>query len=303
MQYQIKPRKPLFALAMSFFLPGFGHMYNGDLNRAIWLFLSFALLSIPGVALIALYLPRSWMMVTLTVGLILTLSIWLYAMTDAWRGATRKQEYFPKIWQTSGAYALTFLLCDALALPLLTVYVMEHQVASFYIPSASMEPGVLRGDIIFADKRYNCPGCKSEVRRGDIAIFTYPNNRTISYIKRVIALPGDRVRVDGHSIWINDKLLTVSETGSASNNIVTESYANHQWQVQWTSTDNESHKIEMTVPAGEVFVLGDNRSETKDSRNFGPVPLHDVVGRAQQVWFSKAPHGGIRWERLGKLLN
>jgi signal peptidase I len=119
-----------------------------------------------------------------------------------------------------------------------------------------MQPTLLPGDILFADKRYNRPGFKQAVQRGDIAIFVYPNDRTTYYIKRIVGLPGDVVDVDGG---------------------------------------------QLTVPAGEVYVMGDNRTASKDSRNFGTVPLQDVVGKARQLWFS-SDKGTIRWERLGKVV-
>ena len=59
---------------------------------------------------------------------------------------------------------------------------------------------------------------------------------------------------------------------------------------------------EITVPDGSVFVMGDNRSATKDSREFGTVPLMDVVGKARQIWFSRGAEG-IRWKRLGKVVD
>ena len=59
--------------------------------------------------------------------------------------------------------------------------------------------------------RYGCPGCKQSVKRGDIAIFAYPNDRTVSYIKRVIGLPGDRVQVKGNEVWVNGKSLKVQQ--------------------------------------------------------------------------------------------
>jgi signal peptidase I len=302
MQNLNHPRKPLFALTMSFVLPGFGQLYNGEPNKAIWLFLCFTLLSTLGMALIALYLPAAWMLSVLVAGLLLTLSIWLYGMIDAWRAARRKQDYLLQGWQLSGVYILALLLCNALAFPLLINYFMDHQVASFRIPSTSMEPGILRGDILFADKRYNCHGCKTSVQRGDIAIFTYPNNRTLYYIKRVVALPGDRVRIGGHTVWVNDKPLTVQETKSPSGSLVTESIDGRQWQVQWKAADKQASDIVLTVPPGHTFVLGDNRSASKDTRNFGTVPLQDIVGKARQVWFSMAAQEDVRWGRLGRVL-
>ncbi len=295
-------RASIIALLMSFILPGFGQLYNGDLNRAAWLFLCFAFLSIPGIALIALYLPSGWMMSTLVASLVLTLLIWLYGMTDAWRGARRRLDHLPQAWQVSGIYMLILILCNGLALPLSIGFVRSHQVESFYIPSFSMEPSVLKGDFIFADKRYSCPGCKQAVKRGDIAVFAYPNDRTVSYIKRVIGLPGDRVQVKGNEVWVNGKSLKVQQAVAPNGLQVTESAGDGQWQVVWAAADKHPPEADMTVPAGQVFVLGDNRNASTDSRTFGAVPLQDVLGKARQVWFSSDARG-VRWGRLGKVLD
>lgn len=296
------PRKPAFALAMSFLLPGYGQLYNGEVNKAIWTFLAFALLSVPGVALIALYLPMSWTIPALALGLALTLGIWLWGMVDAWRGAASLPHYTLKAWQLSGVYVLVFLLCDALALPLLIDYVRVNQVASFRIPSTSMEPSVMHGDILFADQRYNRPSASRSVRRGDIAIFTYPNNRTQNYIKRVIALPGDRVRLAGRQVWVNDQPLTRQERVTASGIEVTESIDGVQWQVKWGQTSAVSPASELVVPPGHAFVLGDNRGQSTDGRHFGPVPLSDIVGKVRQIWFSSSSDAGVRWGRIGLVL-
>ena len=298
MHILIRPRKPWLALAMSFVLPGFGQIYNGDANKAIWLFLAFALLSIPVVSFVALYLSGGWMMPILVASLLIALAIWIYGMVDAWRSACGKTNYSPVAWQISGIYALVFLCC-LLAQWFLIDYVRNHLVQSFYIPSNSMEPGILRGDILFADMRYNCPGCKSEVRRGDIAIFVYPNNRTRYYIKRIVALPGDSVRIEGHRIWINEQSLTTAEKQVGAGLLITESIDGRKWQVRWSQAKPQSENLKLVVPAGQVFVLGDNRSSAHDSRRFGTVPLADVVGKARQIWFSKEPDARVRWKRFG----
>ena len=312
----VTPRKPLVAALASLVLPGFGQLYNGDLNRAIWLFLSFALLCIPGVALIALYLPSRWMLPTLLLGFGATLGVWGYAVWDAWRTARVSVDTPVKAWQMSGVYALVFVLCDFLALPLLTMYVRQHQVEPFRIPSSSMEPGVRAGDMIWADKRYNCPGCQQGVHRGDIAIFAYPNDRSVRYIKRVIGLPGDHIQFKDRAILVNGQALQRSAAAS-SEGAVTESIGERQWQVQWressatgpTATIPALNRavttpvkdLQLIVPDGQVFVLGDNRQSSVDSRNFGTVPMQDILGRARQVWFS-SDERGVRWERLGQVL-
>ena len=276
---KISPRNPWTAAGMSLLLPGFGQIYNGEVNKAIWLFLCFALLSVPGIALVALYLPGPWMAPTLALGLAATLSLWLYGAVDAWREAKSRPDHELRDWQVSGMYLLVLLACNFVILPSLIGYVRAHDVEALRIPSRSMEPAVLQGDFIFADKRYNCPGCKHAIHRGDIAIFTYPNNRTLLYIKRIVALPGDQVTLGRSGIEVNGKPLA-DPAGSGSVPLPEQT---------------------VTVPPGQVFVLGDNRRESVDSRNFGCVPMQDVVGKARQVWFSLGAEG-VRWNRIGHLL-
>ena len=332
------PRRPLVAALASLILPGFGQLYNGDLNRAIWLFLGFAMLCIPGMALVALYMPDGMMLPVLALSLVAALSVWGYAVWDAWRGSREHGGGPARAWQQSGVYALVFVLCDLLALPLLTMYVREHQVEPFYIPSASMEPSVRRGDRIWADKRYNCPGCKEGVHRGDIAVFAYPNDRSVLYIKRVIGLPGDQIQLKDRQVWVNGQPLqaviaapTAPPTApqpAGAPVVGMEAIDGRTWQVQWLEpsvpaklrTANTADatpaptvlpplnraqtiaatELKLTVPDGQVFVLGDNRQSSIDSRNFGTVPMQDILGRARQVWFS-TDEKGVRWGRLGQV--
>ena len=286
----IQPRKPFVASLMSLVLPGFGQLYNGQVNKAIWLFLAFALISVPGIAAIALYLPTVLTVPTLALSLIAVVAMWLFGIIDAWRQAGQRQHYLAAAWQCSGAYAAVLVLCSGLALPLLIDYVRSNQVEPFRIPSASMAPAVLQGDLLFADKRYNragwagVPGGQtSSIARGDIAIFTYPNDRTLKYIKRIIALPGDKVKIQNGEVQVNGVLLAAALPSAQA-------------------TDKPAaNELDITVAAGQVFVMGDNRSNSKDSRDFGSVPMQDVVGKARQVWFSSGPDG-VRWQRLGKVL-
>ena len=139
-----------------------------------------------------------------------------------------------------------------------------------------MSPTLKSGDMIFADMSYNCPTCFKAVKRGDIAIFVYPYNRTQYFVKRIIALPGDTIRIDAGEVIIN---------GTPSSDV----YSGDQ------SVNMDEHK----VAPGHVFVLGDNRTTSRDSRDFDDVPLSDVVGRPRQIWFSYGEDGG-RWDRIGQ---
>lgn len=294
---QKSPRRPAIAALMSTILPGFGQLYNGQVNKAIWLYLIFCLLACPLIVLVALYLPVKLTTATLVLSLVATLGLWFYGIVDAARQAKHLSHYRLQQWQSSGMYVAVFFVCNIIVLPLVINWIRDHQVQAFNIPTSSMAPTILHGDMLFANKSYNCPYCRREVSRGDIAIFVYPDNRNRYYIKRVLALPGDEVRVTSDGLFINNAQLGDRTDTSAP--YTTESIGNKAWQVDWGDTTQE---YDVTVTPGHAFVLGDNRSNSTDSKDFGLVPLSDVVGLSRQVWFSKGADG-IRWSRLGLALH
>ena len=296
----IQPRRPLIAALLSLALPGLGQLYNGEVNKGLWLFLAFVLTGSPAATVAALYVPSGLMLPLLVLMMLATLTLWIGGIAQACRRARGLQVYTRREWQVSGFYALLLLAGLVLIVTLSRNMMRDHMVQSFSIPSRSMEPGILPGDILFADKRYNCPNCKIRVATGDIGIFVYPNDRTQNYIKRVIGLPGDHVSLHGHDLQVNGKSLIVGERLSGDKAIVTEQSGTHQWEVQWNARA-ESPDMEVTVPQGQIFLLGDNRDQSSDSRQFGPVPLSDLVGKARQIWFSRGLDG-VRWGRLGMVV-
>jgi signal peptidase I len=136
---------------------------------------------------------------------------------------------------------------------------------AFFIPSASMERTLLKGDRVLVNKlSYDL----HDVHRGDIVVFERPpgeeDQQIHDLIKRVIGLPGDTIEArDGH-LYIDDKLL------------------DEPYLKTGTVTDRLPRQ---TVPEGQVFVMGDNRGDSKDSRFFGPIDQSLIVGRAFiRVW-------------------
>ncbi len=143
--------------------------------------------------------------------------------------------------------------------------------APYKIPTGSMIPTLLVGDKIFVEKisyRFNEP------RRGDIIVFKYPQDRKKDFVKRLIALPGERVEIRGGVILINGAPLNEAPFSS-----------NYYYNV-----DRDDWKLGHTgqvfeVPAQSYFVLGDNSANSSDGRNWGFVPRRDVIGKAKFIWW------------------
>lgn len=303
------PAQPLLATLKSLALPGLGQWHNGQVNKAVWCFLAFAFVSVPAVALVALHLPPSWTAPALALGVLAALALWLGSAVDAWRVAQRVQrqqgdasaaaprvpEALP-VWRMGGVTLLILVLGDFIALPLLIGVVRAHQVQAFRIPSGSMAPTLWPGDFVFADMRYACIGCRQPVRRGDVVIFAYPNDRTTLYVKRVVALPGDRVQADGAALRVNGAPVPEVDGPAPPG-------APLAAVLPSTLPPAPEHAAarDFVVPPGQVFALSDERTHSVDSRHFGTVPLQDVVGRVRQVWFSWG-EGDVRWSRLGRVV-
>ena len=136
-------------------------------------------------------------------------------------------------------------------------------IQPFYVEGASMEPSFFPHEYLIIDEisyRFNNPA------RGDVVVFRYPRDPRQYYIKRVIGLPGDRIKIVDGTVYINDSALT-------------ESYIS-ELNLSQSSMD------EMTVPANSFFVMGDNRGNSLDSRIIGPIDRSYFIGR---VWIRGWP--------------
>jgi len=157
----------------------------------------------------------------------------------------------------------------------------------FNIPSGSMKATLLVGDYLFVSKysygysHYSIPLSPplfsgrvfgSEPARGDIVVFRLPKDDSTDYIKRVIGLPGETVYIHDGLVYINDKLLDEPYLEGAQTACRPESDACSSGPV--------------TVPAGAVFVMGDNRGNSSDSREWDALPLDRIIGKA---WLSYWP--------------
>jgi signal peptidase I len=139
------------------------------------------------------------------------------------------------------------------------------------VEGTSMLPVLEDQDRLFINKMAYRVG---EIHRGDVVVFLYPHDHEKSYIKRVIALPGDDLRIDHGQVYVNGTR-------------VEEKYVPKRF------ADDRSQP-EMTVPAHEYFVMGDHRSISSDSRDFGPVERELIYGKAAFVYWPMDQAGVVR---------
>ncbi len=162
---------------------------------------------------------------------------------------------------------------------------------AFAVPSPSMEKTVLTGDRLLINKflyaggggplRRLLPG--RAVRRGDIVIFRYPGDPRRDFIKRVIGLPGETVAIQDRRVFVDGRPLEEAWAFHSDDRI---------WPDDPAIPENRRRRDQLAprvVPEGSYFVLGDNRDDSSDSREWGPVPAGNLKGRAMLVYWSMLP--------------
>lgn len=198
-----------------------------------------------------------------------------------------------------------------LATVVIAVFVITFIVQAFQIPSESMEKTLLIGDYLLVDKlRYGGSSFWDHflpyraVKRDDIIVFHYPVNPSEHFVKRVIGVPGDRIRLINRQVYINGVPLQenyVQYTSSSRDvfrddfprvNIPVAGLEGKWWLQMRKLVDNG----QLIVPQGYYFVMGDNRDESLDSRYWGFVPRENIVGRPLLIYWSvnnEAPLDGV----------
>ena len=139
------------------------------------------------------------------------------------------------------------------------------------VEGTSMLPRLEDQDRLFINKMAYRVG---EIHRGDVVVFLYPRDHQKSYIKRVIALPGDDLRIDHGRVYVNGRQIT-------------ENYV----PLRYEDTRSESERV---IPPHDYFVMGDHRSISSDSRDFGPVDRSLIYGKAAFVYWPVEQMGVVR---------
>jgi signal peptidase I len=205
---------------------------------------------------------------------------------------------------------------------LIVLIVRSFLVEPFRIPSGSMMPTLLVGDFILVNKfayGIRLPVLNAKVvevgqpERGDVVVFRYPQDPHVDYIKRVVGLPGDTIGYFQKTVYVNGQ--PIRQTPAGAYEVAGAGAVMNGASLRREQLGSVEHDIlvrprqpnvegEFTVPAGEYFVMGDNRDNSNDSRYWGTVPENNLVGKAFYIWMSwDSDAGGVSWGRIGSAIH
>jgi signal peptidase I len=240
---------------------------------------------------------------------------------------------------------------SAVVTVVMALFGMTFIVQAVKVPTGSMQNTITIGDHLLVNKFIFAPGAslpfqpQREIRRGDIIVFKYPGNHydpakderadnkpiVTNYVKRVIGLPGDRIKIEGQNVIVNGQVIPehriqandynpkapleiVNAPARKADEVYDVYYDMNKETDDYEIFKREGVNDEITVPATSYFVMGDNRYNSEDSRYWGYVPRDLVIGRAMFVYWSydeSADASGnplinffknTRWSRTGTLV-
>jgi signal peptidase I len=191
-------------------------------------------------------------------------------------------------------------LATLVTLIVITLFLHTFVMQPYLIPSESMEHTLLVGDFLLFNKQVYAPAGHltsrllpyRPVERGDIIVFHHPNPPLL--VKRVVGLPGDRLRIEDGQVYVNGMLLDEpyatfepAPPNQFRDNFPARIYTNPEVDPDWwRQMQSLIHNGELVVPEGQYFVLGDNRNHSQDSRFWGFVPRRAIVARPLVIYFS-----------------
>ena len=253
---ETKKRSKIISSLLSLITPGLGHLYNGKLVWAI---------SIPSITLIFIYviyynsLLRSFTFFLVFAAFIIY--VYIFSIVHSIVTAKRNTGYRLKSCNHIAIYVIWPIIFFGLG----AILPANNSIRTFSIPTKSMEKTLRAGDLIMADMDYYN---SNKVNRNDIAILSSTNSPDELMIKRVIAFGGEKISIVDGKIFIDGK-----EYVESNPNLILE--------------NNSSDDLgEMTIPKDHIFIIGDNRPNSLDSRMFGTIPVKNLKGKPLYVYFS-----------------
>ncbi|KPL23077.1 MAG: hypothetical protein AMJ75_06760 [Phycisphaerae bacterium SM1_79] len=299
-------RWPWVAVTLSVIMTGLGHIYCGRIVKGLVLaFISCILIPF---LFGAFSVSHSTIRIAFIIAALLASSvIWLFAIIDSGYIAKHTTEnYIPKDYNRWYVYVILILLgtggSTQIAFNARTFFLQ-----AFRVPVASNYPTLIPNDRFLANKiAYK----NSDPKKGDLVVFINPEDRRQNYIKRIVAAAGETVEIKNGDVYVNGQKLTRQKLPQSTlddiriqveqkpleGDVYEETNGDAKYKIFLADHKPSGDFAKMTVPKHHCFVLGDNRNLSYDSRNFGPVLLATIKGRADYLYFPAKD-----WSRFGKI--
>lgn len=297
-------RLPWLAALLSFIIVGLGQVYAGRLIRGLVFGLATGLVLSGSLVLLAAVgplptVPFGALVVVAALGLTLAAALDAY-----WVAARTRPDYEMQPYNHLAVYVLLGLLVLGNSIGY-TMHIRSNLFTAFRITAASMYPTIGVNDRILVDRTaYR----RTNPQRGDIVVFHPPaDDWRHNYIKRVVALGGDTVSMKDGTLYVNGQPLSRVQTSSDSPGRTAAQtpqgiiYQEHNGSAHYeiflaANPQGVLDLAEITIPEHHCFVIGDNRCESCDSRQFGPIPYALIIGQARYIYWP-----AHNWSRFGRL--
>jgi len=208
---------------------------------------------------------------------------------------------------------------------IVALFIRQFVVEAFKIPSGSMIPTLTIGDHLLVNKFIYGPRIPftdtrifswKEPKRGEVIVFKYPENEDKNFIKRVVGLPGDKIELKNGILLINDQPVKLQETAASGEDnqnaefpygfkarLYKEQLGTITHDMQYLHEQSGTNFGPILVPKESVFVMGDNRDNSQDSRVWGFVKFNKILGRAFIIYWSwNGDDNWVRWKRISTLI-
>lgn len=268
-----KKRKPITAAILSSVTPGLGQVYNGQVIKGLYLFLVtnlfIVLLSFTGL---------QFSFYGLIAIIMLSLFFWLAIVLEAFFAAKKIKEISLKPYNKWSVYLLIALVTFGMDYVSTDFFIEDVlRIKSYRLQTGSMLPTLQKGEYIMTNlEHYN----SKTLRRGDLVVFKYPEDPSKDFLKRIVALEGEKLEIKERLVFINNrplqedyKIFTKSRMVSKTKDSIAPDLFRDDYGP-------------VMVPWGTCFVLGDNRDNSYDSRHWGFLPLKNIKGKASYIYLS-----------------
>jgi len=291
-------------VVLSLFLPGLGELYAGRPEVGLVSFVIFYALLAVNIALF--YMSP---IIALFIAPLIAILAWVIVLVRAGRTAARApQPFLLRAYNRWYWYAAIILASAFFWQGAVKNEIKRHWLDAYKIPSDAMEPTMLSGDFVLASKRL----LGKVPRENEVVVHEFPTRPDLVNIKRVVGLPGDTLAMrDGvlmrNGIAVAEPFIQLIDPAASAREDLGSGVV---WQVRHLVTPparETEYRPDMrnwgplVVPRDSVFVLGDNRDRSADSRFWGALGLNQLRGRPLVIYFSRDRHsGGVRWSRIGR---